>query len=102
MLREITMQELADLIGQDTRIHILIEEDDLLEEEEEEELDLPFQDEDLDEDIEKDWKQKRASENEQRVLKAWNRGERTIKEIVEITGLSYPTVRKYIPESPAG
>ena len=39
---------------------------------------------------------------EQKVLKAWNGGEKTIKEICEITGLSYPTVRKYIPVTPAG
>lgn len=36
-------------------------------------------------------------DKEQMILKAWNGGERTIKEIMEITGFSYPTVRKYIP-----
>lgn len=45
---------------------------------------------------------KNSSANEQKVLKAWRRGERTIKEVMEETGLSYPTVRRYIPESPEG
>ena len=39
---------------------------------------------------------------EQAILKAWNGGERSIKEIQEITGYSYQTVRKYIPESEKG
>ena len=42
------------------------------------------------------------SETEQKVLAAWNGGERTIKEIMEMTGFSYPTVRKYIPVSVNG
>lgn len=36
--------------------------------------------------------------NEERVLKAWNRGERTVDEIVKLTGLTKQTVLKYIPE----
>ena len=40
---------------------------------------------------------KRKNDNEQRVLKAWNGGEKTIKQVQEETGLSYATVRKYIP-----
>lgn len=34
---------------------------------------------------------------EQRILKAYNAGEKTIKQIMEETGCSYATVRKYIP-----
>ena len=34
---------------------------------------------------------------EQEILAAWKGGERSIKEIMEITGASYATVRKYIP-----
>lgn len=41
-------------------------------------------------------------EAEQAILKAWAGGDRKIKEIMEITGYSYKTVRKYIPETPAG
>ena len=40
---------------------------------------------------------KRKNDNEQRVLAAWNGGEKTIKQVQEETGLSYATVRKYIP-----
>ena len=95
MLREITLQELADLIGQDVRIHILIED----ETEEAEELD----EEDPEEPQTKKRQQVRNySETEQKVLAAWNGGERTIKEIMEMTGFSYPTVRKYIPVSVNG
>lgn len=43
-----------------------------------------------------------ASDKEQEILKAWNGGTRTIKEIMEKTGCSYATVRKYIPISPNG
>lgn len=39
----------------------------------------------------------RQSKNEQKVLAAWNNGEKTIKQVQEETGLSYATVRKYIP-----
>lgn len=39
---------------------------------------------------------------EQLILKAWNGGERTIKEIMEVTGCSYATVRKYIPTTVNG
>lgn len=34
---------------------------------------------------------------EQEILAAWKGGERSAKEIMEITGASYATVRKYIP-----
>ena len=40
---------------------------------------------------------KRKNDNEQRVLAAWKGGEKTIKQVQEETGLSYATVRKYIP-----
>ena len=96
MLREITTEELADLLKSDARIRILIDEG--------EEDDLPFEDDEDPDDgpVRKNWNEKRASENEEKVLKAWNRGERSIKEVMEITGLSYPTVRKYLPESAMG
>lgn len=102
MLREITLQELADLIGQDVKIHILIEDD--LEEAEEMEEEPEEPDEEEPEEPEtKERKQVRNySDTEQKVLAAWNGGERTIKEIMELTGLSYPTVRKYIPVSVNG
>lgn len=35
---------------------------------------------------------------EQRILAAWNRGERNVGEIVRITGYDYRTVVKYIPD----
>jgi len=47
-------------------------------------------------------KKKRTESREQDILKAWNGGERSIKEIMEITGASYSTVRKYIPQNPEG
>ena len=94
MLRGITVQELADLIGQDKRIHILIDDD--------EEESLPFQDDEVIPDKPKRKNKDQYAGNEEKVLKAWNRGERSIKEVMEITGLSYPTVRKYLPESTAG
>lgn len=34
---------------------------------------------------------------EKAVLKAWKRGERTAKEVSEITGIKLETVYKYIP-----
>lgn len=45
---------------------------------------------------------KESSQTEQDILKAWNAGTRTIKEIMQMTGYSYPTVRKYIPETEKG
>lgn len=39
---------------------------------------------------------------EEKILKAWNRGERNISEICRITGINYRTVRKYIPETVNG
>lgn len=101
MLKEITLQELADLIGQDVRIHILIEDED--EEQEEEPEEETGEEDDPEEPQTKKRQQVRNySETEQKVLAAWNGGERTIKEIMEMTGFSYPTVRKYIPVSVNG
>lgn len=42
------------------------------------------------------------AEIEAAVIKAWNRGERTIPEIMGLTGCTYRTVRKYIPETSEG
>lgn len=42
------------------------------------------------------------AEIEAAVIKAWNRGERTIPEIMSLTGCTYRTVRKYIPETSEG
>ena len=39
---------------------------------------------------------------EKEILEAWKGGDRSIKEIMEITGYSYPTVRKYIPINEKG
>lgn len=39
------------------------------------------------------------AEIEEAVLKAWNRGERSITQIMELSGCSYKQVRKYIPET---
>lgn len=50
----------------------------------------------------KEESKKETSQTEQDILKAWNGGTRTIKEIMEVTGYSYPTVRKYIPETEKG
>lgn len=107
MLREITLQELADLIGQDVKIHILIEDEseelEETDEEQEEEPEEPDEDEDPDgPQMKKRQRIRNYSDTEQKVLAAWNGGERTIKEIMEMTGLSYPTVRKYIPVSVNG
>ena len=41
-------------------------------------------------------------QREQEILRAWKGGERTIKEIMEITGYSYGTVTKYIPRTAEG
>ena len=41
-------------------------------------------------------------EIEEAVLKAWNRGERSITQIMELSGCSYKQVRKYIPETKEG
>ena len=41
--------------------------------------------------------QKGIGEAEEKILKCYNSGEKTIKQIMEETGYSYPTVRKYIP-----
>ena len=106
MLREITLQELADLIGQDVRIHILIEDEteeaEELDEEQEEEPEEPDEEEPEEPETKERKQVRNYSETEQKVLAAWNGGERTIKEIMEMTGFSYPTVRKYIPVSVNG
>lgn len=47
--------------------------------------------------VEKDANVRRTSKKEQEILAAWKGGDRSIKEIMEITGCSYATVRKYIP-----
>ena len=47
-------------------------------------------------------KKKHGTSTEQEVLEAWKGGERSIKEIMQITGKSYQTVRRYIPESKNG
>ena len=39
---------------------------------------------------------------EQIILKAWGGGDRSISEIMRMTGYSYQTVRRYIPISPKG
>lgn len=39
---------------------------------------------------------------EDEILTAWKGGERSIKEIMAITGASYQTVRKYIPATERG
>ena len=45
---------------------------------------------------------KMTSEAEEKIMKAWNRGERTAKEIQQMTGYSLPTIYKYIPRTPNG
>lgn len=47
-------------------------------------------------------KRRSRKEVEQLVLKAWNGGEHTIKEIMDITGCTYSTVCRYIPRSVNG
>ena len=47
-------------------------------------------------------KKRHGTNTEQEILAAWKGGERSIKEIMQITGKSYQTVRKYIPESKNG
>ena len=47
-------------------------------------------------------KQERGNKVREEILAAWKGGERSIKEIMQITGRSYQTVRKYIPESKYG
>ena len=54
------------------------------------------------EDVKHDYPEKRSNKAEDEILKAWNGGERSIKEIMEITGRSYGTVRKYIPVNENG
>ena len=81
MLKEITLQEFLERMGD---VRIMVDED-------------PDQPEPTHE-----RPLKNSSQNEQKVLKAWRRGDRTIKEVMEETGLSYATVRKYIPANPEG
>lgn len=47
-------------------------------------------------------KRKADGQAEKEILEAWKGGDRSIKEIMEITGYSYPTVRKYIPINEKG
>ena len=64
----------------------------------------PAAEQDMEKETKKDIKPKRMSslEKEQAILKAWNGGERTAMDVARIVGLSYQTVRKYIPASPEG
>lgn len=71
MLREITLQELADLIGQDVKIHILIEDDLEEAEETEEEPEEADEEDEPEEPHTKERKQVRNySDTEQKVLAA--------------------------------
>ena len=48
-------------------------------------------------------KKRRKSEDlEALIIKTYNSGEHTIKEIMDITGCTYATVRKYIPLTSEG
>jgi hypothetical protein len=47
-------------------------------------------------------KRKADGQAEKEILEAWKGGDRSTKEIMEITGYSYPTVRKYIPINEKG
>lgn len=47
-------------------------------------------------------KQERGNKAREEILAAWKGGERSISEIQKITGRSYQTIRKYIPESKNG
>lgn len=47
-------------------------------------------------------KRRTQEEIEAAVMKAWNRGERSIEQIMEMTGCSYKQVREYIPETKEG
>lgn len=47
-------------------------------------------------------KRKADGQAEKEILEAWKGGDRSIKEIMEITGYSYPTMRKYIPINEKG
>ena len=46
--------------------------------------------------------QRNISKQEEKVLKAWNRGERTAEEGAEITKLPMKTIYRYIPRSVMG
>ena len=71
------------------------------EEEEEKKADKAEQKEEKAKQKEEKPKQRTAS-MEQEILKAWNGGDRSIKDIMAITGASYSTVRKYIPANKNG
>ena len=47
-------------------------------------------------------RKKYEGSSEEAILKAWAGGERTAKEIAEMTGFSLQTVYKYIPRTPNG
>ena len=49
-----------------------------------------------------DGRKKYEGSSEEAILKAWAGGERTAKEIAEMTGFSLQTVYKYIPRTPNG
>ena len=46
--------------------------------------------------------QRNTSKQEEKVLKAWNRGERTAEEIAEITKLPMKTIYRYVPRNVMG
>lgn len=46
--------------------------------------------------------QRNISKQEEKVLKAWNRGERTAEEVAEITKLLMKTIYRYIPRNVMG
>lgn len=46
--------------------------------------------------------QRNISKQEEKVLKAWNRGERIAEEVAEITKLPMKTIYRYIPRNVMG
>lgn len=46
--------------------------------------------------------QRNISKQEEKALKAWNRGERTAEEIAEITKLPMKTIYRYVPRNVMG
>ena len=47
-------------------------------------------------------KRRSRKELEETIVKAWNNGERTIAQVMEMTGATYNTVRRYLPVSKEG
>ena len=77
----------------------------LIEEDTKEEPEEPEDDQDPEDVLLKEPPKRRRrspAEIEEAVLKAWNRGERSITQIMEMSGCSYKQVRKYIPETKEG